>query len=94
MAKNFKGEYSPLLKVDIQKAVNCYKKASESHKLEKKLVAKTKEKVFSHGSNTLYYEIKYGNLRCTSVKDFPYRIHFEVNEKENSVYISGLFSTS
>lgn len=93
MAKNFTIENSPLLKEDIQEAVDFYKKASGSHKLGKKLVSKTKEKALSLSSNALHYEIKYSNIRCARVKGFPYRLHFEVNEKENSVYITGLFST-
>lgn len=94
MAKKFKIDNSPFLTEDLQKAVDFYKRASGSHKLGKKLISKTKDKVLSLETNALHYEIKYRNIRCVKVKGFPYRIHFEVNEKENSVYINGLFSTS
>ena len=94
MAKKFKIDNSPFLAEDLQKAVNFYKRASGSHKLGRKIIAKTKEKILTLETNALHYEIKYSNIRCVKIKGFPYRIHFEVNEKDNTVYINGLFSTA
>ena len=94
MARKFKVTNSPLLAEDLQRAINYYKRVSGNHKLGKRLVAITEDKTKSLCTNALHYEVKYNSIRCAKIDGFPYRIHFKVNEKENTVYVMGLFGTS
>ena len=37
--------------------------------------------------------IRYANIRCTMVNKFPYLIHYEINDKTNSIIIYRIFCT-
>ncbi len=38
-----------------------------------------------------FYRVHYGKTRCFSMKTFPYRVHFIVDEAKNLVSISGIY---
>jgi hypothetical protein len=45
-------------------------------------------------TNALFFEKRYGNMRCARVGKFPYLIHFEVIENENAINITSIKHTS
>ena len=40
-----------------------------------------------------WYQVRYENVRCLPLKNFPYMIHFTLNEPDNIVVIRGVFHT-
>ena len=76
---------------DIQKAFNYYDKIDDSIgdkfqiNLDKAIVAI---------ANNPFYQIRYSDVHCLLVKKFPYMIHFQVNEKKNTVIIRAIINTS
>lgn len=41
-----------------------------------------------------FFEVRYENVRCLPMKNFPFMIHFTIEEKENLVNIRAVFHTS
>ena len=76
---------------DIQKALNYYDKIDTSigDKFQKNL-----DKVIADITNNPFYQIRYSDVHCMLVKKFPYMIHFQVNEKKNTVIIRAIINTS
>lgn len=76
---------------EIQKAVDFYKEKQKS--LGPRFYNTTKKVLKSLEQDALLYQVKYKNIRCAKVKNFPYLIHYKVNEKENTVYVYALICT-
>ncbi|OOG75374.1 hypothetical protein B0E43_10370 [Algoriphagus sp. A40] len=41
-----------------------------------------------------FFQVRYKNVRCLPMKNFPFLIHFTINEKENEVNVRAVFHTS
>jgi toxin ParE1/3/4 len=67
---------------DIQKALNYYDKIDTSigDKFQKNI-----DKAIRIIANSPFFQIRYSDVHCLLVQKFPYMIHFQVNEKKNSV---------
>ncbi len=76
---------------DIQKALNYYDKIDKS--IGDKFLNFLDKTITTIGNNP-FYQIRYSDVHCLLVKKFPYMIHFQVNEKTNTVIIRAIINTS
>jgi hypothetical protein len=76
---------------DIQNAVDYYSNINEN--LGKRFYKLVKGELNSLKKDALLYQIRYKNIRCLAVEKFPYLIHFNVNQKTNTVFVFALFCT-
>jgi toxin ParE1/3/4 len=40
-----------------------------------------------------HFQIRYDNIRCLPMKNFPYMIHYTVNDEEKGIIVRSLLST-
>jgi len=89
--KKFKIELEDNAKLDIKKAKKYYRNIS--NELKNKFI-----KEISESFNTLelnpFFALRYDKIRCLPIKNFPYIIHFETIEKNNTVKIYAVLNTS
>ena len=76
---------------DIQKALNHYDKIDTS--IGDKFQNNLGKTISSIASNP-FFQMRYSDVRCLLITKFPYMIHFQVNEKKNSVIIRAVTNTS
>ena len=76
---------------EIQEAVDYYKVKQKS--LGTRFYNSAKKLLKSLEQDALLYQVKYKDIRCAKVKKFPYLIHYNVNEKKNTVYVYALICT-
>ncbi len=76
---------------DIQIAVDYYneKLSGLGKKFEEAL-----DKEFEALSKNPFYQIRYSNIRCKPVKNFPYLIHFQVNKTLMTIYVFAVINTN
>ena len=75
---------------DIQEGINWYK--SQQKGLDKRFHKAVKNAFEVIGSNP-YFQIRYENVRCYSLKKFPYLLHYIVNEKDKKIVLLGVVNT-
>ena len=76
--------------VDLQELVDYYD--SLSNGLGKKfLVAFEKELALL--STNPFYRIRYRNIRCKSIKRFPYQIHYSLNLRKKQLFVYGIINS-
>lgn len=81
----------PEVYTDIQQAINYYNTHQKG--LGRKFVAAVKLSFEALKINP-FYEIRYQNIRCFSIKSFPFLIHYTVNELLKTVTILANIHTS
>jgi hypothetical protein len=94
MKHNFKLEFNPQIYIDIQQQVDYYRKETNSNTLGKRFAKAVKNEVFRLKNHALQYEVKYDDVRCLPIPKFPVRVHYRVNETENSVKVEAIIGTS
>ena len=94
MKHNFKLEFNPQIQDDIQQQVDYYKKETKSHELGKRFAQTVKTEVLRLKKHALQYEVKYDDIRCLPIPKFPFRAHYRVNTKDNTVKVEAIISTS
>ena len=76
---------------DIDKAIEYYNNKSEG-------LGDTFENILGEYINSLKinpnFKIRYDKVRCLPIKQFPYMIHFTINENNNTVRIQAVLHTS
>jgi len=84
--------FSPFVKEDIRNGKQWYSKISKQ--LASDFLAEYRSKILFISENPNSAEIKYDNQRITFLKRFPYGIHYEFIERENTIKIYAVFHTS
>lgn len=81
----------PVALVDIQQGIDYYdaKQVGLGRKFEAAL-----NRHFISLERNPFFEVRYEQVRCLPVKNYPYMIHFTVNEATQSVIVRGVFHTS
>jgi hypothetical protein len=76
---------------DIQDAIHYYdeKKAGLGKRFESAL-----NKHLEILESNPFFRVRYGEVRCLPLINFPFMIHFTVNEKQKVVTIRAVFHTS
>jgi toxin ParE1/3/4 len=91
MLVKFNLEIEPEAFADIQQAVYFYN--SREHFLGKRFF-KTIDKQFNFLKNNYnLFAVRYDDIRCMPVKKFPYMIHYQILEKQQTVSIKAVFCT-
>jgi len=87
----FKLIYAPEIYNDLQENINWYneKIPGLGHRFYK--AVKTKISVIK--KNPYALAIRYDDIRCGKVKDFPFMIHFKIFPETNLIKVIAVFST-
>ena len=75
----------PAVRADIINAVNYYKKISP--KLAKQFLFRIKEAKISIKRSPLAFEIKYKKVRTFMLKQFPFHIHYIIDDNQKQIII-------
>ena len=78
-------------KADIQKGIDYYDEINKELGLK---FEKAVDKEITGLKKHALYQIKYKNIRCKLIKNFPYLLHFTINETEKIVLVYALINTS
>ncbi|MES2587798.1 MAG: type II toxin-antitoxin system RelE/ParE family toxin [Bacteroidota bacterium] len=88
---NFKIELSDSFADDVKEAIQYYNEKQKD--LGIRFYDNLKAKLKSLKKDAFLYQIKYDNFRCLKVAKFPYLIHYELNEKNNTVFVHAVICT-
>lgn len=88
---DFRVVIDPLAIRDVQEAINYYDEQLAS--LGKKFLAELNKKLTLLEKNP-FLRIRYDSVRCIPLKNFPYLVHFTVDENKNTVHVRAVFHTS
>lgn len=75
----------PVVKADITEAVSYYKRISP--KLAKQFLFRIREAKVHIQRSPLSFQVKYSNVRTVLLKQFPYHIHYLINNEKKQVII-------
>ena len=81
----------PEAESDIQAGINWYNKQQPG--LGKKFHHAVKKHLQKLVVNP-FYQLRYDRVHCLPIKEFPYMIHYTINEKEQRVVVHAVFNTS
>lgn len=87
----FKLVISPSVYRDIRDAVKWYN--SQQKDLGAKFYAQLTTELQLLKKNP-HFQIRYFSVRCLPVRNFPFLIHFKVNDTEHIIYIEAILHTS
>ncbi len=76
---------------DVQNAINYYDE--QQFGLGEMFEASLNTHLVSLETNP-FFQIRYDDVRCLPVKEYPYMIHFTINEPDQTVIIRAVFHTS
>jgi mRNA-degrading endonuclease RelE of RelBE toxin-antitoxin system len=76
---------------DLQQSVDWYNKQQSG--LGSRFFAAVKEQISRISKSPTTIAIRYNEVRCARIKNFPYLIHYKVFPDSNTVKIIAVFST-
>ena len=76
---------------DLQQNINWYNKKQAG--LGSRFFKAIKEQLPQIKKNPYGVAIRYDEVRCAKVKDFPYMVHFKIFPEINIVKVTAVFST-
>lgn len=88
----FTVEYNPDFYNDIAQAVDWYNEKQDG--LGSRLLDNVKKQTANLSTSALHFPIKYDDIRCMCIENFPYMIHYRVNEQTKIVKVEAMFHTS
>lgn len=80
----------PEARSDIQEGIDWYNEQQAG--LGKKFHAAVKAHINKLQTNP-FYQVRYDEVHCLPLKNFPYMIHFTIDETEQHLTIHGVFNT-
>lgn len=84
--------FSPFVKDDLKNGKDWYNKIDK--KLASRFLNEYRENINFISENPSSKEIRYGNLRISYLTSFPFGIHYEFIENENTITVYSVFHTS
>lgn len=84
--------FSPFVKEDLKNGKNWYAKIDK--KLASKFLNEYRDNIKFISENPNSTEIRYENQRISFLKTFPFGIHYEFIENENTIIVYSIFHTS
>lgn len=88
-------KYKVLLEPDairgMQSAIDYY---SEKRKSQGLKFSKAAKEHLNSLKSYPFYEVRYKNVRCFPIKNYPYLIHFTVDEVSHTVTIRSILNTN
>lgn len=88
----FKIEFNPEFFNDISQAVDWYNEQQIG--LGDRFFKSVKKQTTKLSTTALQYAIKYDNIRCVCIENFPYMLHYHIDKNNKSIKIEALFHTS
>ncbi|HNQ26498.1 MAG TPA: type II toxin-antitoxin system RelE/ParE family toxin [Aquaticitalea sp.] len=79
----------PFVRQDIKDAVDYYKKISP--KLAKEFIQRIREAKKNILQNPMGDDVMYKNIRMCMLRQFPYHIHYIVEEQNKTIVILAVF---
>lgn len=92
MKKKFHVEFNPDFFNDLVLSVEWYNE--HSTKLGDRFYKKVKKQTAKLSTSAFYYAVKYCDIRCMPIENFPYLVHYRVNEETNTIKVEAMFHTS
>lgn len=89
---SYKIKLTPTANIDIQDAVKWYN--SKKEKLGNRFYSEVKKTFNKLIKNPFAFAIRYNNTRTVLLNDFPYMLHYYVDENKNTVVILTVLHTS
>lgn len=78
----------PVVAIEIEEAVNYYKKISPA--LAKRFLFRIREAKDYLASSPFGFMVRYKNVRTILLWQFPYHIHYFIDETQNVIVILGI----
>ncbi|WP_313598758.1 type II toxin-antitoxin system RelE/ParE family toxin [Epilithonimonas vandammei] len=85
-------DFSPFVKIDLKEIKDWYKKINE--KLVVRFFEEFQNEIEFLSENPLSKEIKYNQCRICYLKNFPFGIHYQYFDSNNSILIIGIYHSS
>jgi plasmid stabilization system protein ParE len=82
----------PTAKEDLREAAKWYNQARPG--LGKELVARVRERLAELRTSPLTCQIRYSEVHTALVEQFPYMIHYYVNQQNKTIVVISILSTS
>lgn len=89
--KKYKVKIEPEALADIQEITNWYNEAQAG--IGKRFQKTAIKQINSLNKDPQIYAIRYKEIRCVLVKNFPYMAHFYINDANNTVEVFAVIST-
>lgn len=89
---NSRIDFSPFVKTDLKEIKDWYKKINK--KLVNRFFEEFENEIKFLAQNPLSKEIKYNDCRICYLKSFPFGIHYQYFNSNNSILIIGIYHTS
>jgi len=89
---NCKVEFSKFVKTDLKEIKDWYKKINK--KLVDRFFEEFENEIKFLAENPSSKEIKYNNCRICYLKSFPFGIHYQYFDSNNSILIIGIYHSS
>ncbi len=87
----FRVRVLPLAKADIQESIKWYNHRQEG--LGRRFHGEVKQ-VLEHLASNPFFENRYEDVRCVTLRRFPFMVHFSVDQSRNEVIVHAVFHTS
>lgn len=90
--KKYNLKIEPEALADIQEITDWYNK--QQTRLGKRFQDTTVKQINSLSKNPQIYAVRYKEIRCALIKNFPYMVHFYVNTETSAIEVLAVISTS
>ncbi len=88
----YKLAIDPLAKIDIEDSIRWYNRASQG--LGNQFYKKVKSTFFLIQNKPLHFPIRYKTTRTALVEKFPFLIHYNIDESNETIAVLGVLHTS
>jgi plasmid stabilization system protein ParE len=82
----------PAAKEDLWEGAKWYNKVRPG--LGKELVARIRERLFELSTNPFTCQIKYSEVHTALIEQFPYMIHYYVDQQNKTIVVIAILHTS
>lgn len=85
-------EFNPDFYHDLEQAIDWYEEQKPG--LGKKFYLSVKKQTFRLKTEPLKFAVRYDDIRCVHLKQFPYLIHYRIELDKTLVKVEALLHTS
>ncbi len=89
--KKFIVTFSPVAIEDIEQTFDYYERQQPG--LGKKFAKQLQQTLNAINRNPFFASVRYDDIRCASIKKFPYLVHYHINEDELLVTVLAVYSS-
>ena len=85
-------EFNPEFFNDIAQAIDWYN--AKQARLGDRFFNNVKKQTAKLATSAFRYAVKYDDIRCMQILNFPYLVHYRINEQTKTVKVEAMFHTS